>query len=73
MFGRAQTSAEALADSDIVDDFALAEANRDQAASRATPADADAVLDALASTSAVLHNLAFTLEPWGCAATLASA
>ena len=77
LFGRAQTSAESLAGSDIVDDFAMAEPTRGAAASGApamTPAvDADAVLDALASTSAVLHNIAFTLEPLGYADKLAIA
>ena len=76
-FGQSQTSAEALADSDIVDDFALAEANRGAAASgapaKAPAVDADTVLDALASTSAVLHNMAFALEPWGYATKLTSA
>ncbi len=68
--GHAPTADEELAGSDVVDAFALAEVGSGAATHKAPAIDADAVLDALASTSAVLHTMAMLLEPWGYAPKL---
>ncbi len=71
--GQAPSADEELAGSDVVDDFALAEAGGAAPAAKAPAVDADAVLDALASTSAILHNMGLALEPWGYASKLTNA
>lgn len=71
--GQAPTADEELTGSDVVDDFALTEAGSAAPNAKGPAVDVDVVLDALASTSAILHNMAMLVEPWGYAPKLTNA